>query len=551
VLSVTALDFKSVLRTDVGKIAVILGICYVGLIASLFLFGIVDPSDGYYSEASREMLERGDYSTPTLYYKPFYEKPIAIYWLVIASYKLFGVHEFAARLPSAFAAIICSLVVLKILRDLNLKRVGVLSALVLIGMPLYAIVGRLCLTDMLFSANFSIAILSLFAYSSGSKRHYLWLGYVTLAMAFLTKGPIAIVLGGLITAAYLCILASGPLRKFSVNQKDAPWWHNWWRQLWYLNPLVGILIILAINLPWYLTENIRSHGAFFQEFFIRQHLGRVTGHVNHQEPWYFYIPVLLAGTAPWQFFLSGFLAPKRQILKRYTLRADLAKLCIIWIVVVFGIFSASVAKLPTYVEPAMVPSAILVAMGMEYLIRLRRAKQLRIIAICICTLLLGSLIPLSLVHGLWNDYSDLIAIIISIVGFMAISGFLMLREVNLSRFVYTLSACYALGTTAGIATILHGYDELKSAPMRRLLVSVADTGGSIATVMHPSPAALFYSHKPIPLLGSTKDYYDYLAHSPAPHFVITPVEVAPLISVVCPGLVKIKQQGNWCLFQHL
>jgi 4-amino-4-deoxy-L-arabinose transferase-like glycosyltransferase len=548
-LSVTTI-VKPSFRTDIGRTAIVLTICYLGLLASLFIFGIVDPSDGYYSEGSREMFARGDYSTPFLYYKPFYEKPIGIYWSVIACYEMFGVHEFAARIPSALAAIFCSLTVFKILADLNLKRVGFLSALVLIGTPLYAIVGRLCLTDMPFSAGLSISILSFFAYSYGAKRHYLWFGYLALGIAFLMKGPVALVLGGLCTAAYLSILASGPQRKFTVNEANRSWWHNWKRQIAHLNPLAGLLIVLAINLPWYLYESIRSHGAFFQEFFIRQHFGRMSGHVNHQEPWYFYIPVLLAGTTPWQLFLGGFLDPGRQIWHRFTLRADLAKLCIVWAILIAAVFTASVAKLPTYVVPSMVPFAILVALSMDYLIRLRRSKQIRVIAVCVSVLCAGSLAALPFIHAVWNDRTDLVAIILPVVGFTVLPGFLVLTKFTPSRLLLTLAACYALGITSGLAAILHGYDEAKSAPMRRLILSAANTGGSIATFANVTPAALFYARKPMPLISSSKDYFDFLKNSPGPHFLITQIEVAPLAPVVCPGLTLVKQQGGWCLFQN-
>ncbi|HEY9677142.1 MAG TPA: glycosyltransferase family 39 protein [Drouetiella sp.] len=533
---------------DVNKTTVILSVCFFGMICSLFLFGILDPSDGYYSEASREMLRRGDFGTPYLYYKPFYEKPIGLYWMVLACYEAFGVHEFAARLPSALSGILCSVFVAKVLSDLNLKRVGLLSAIVMVGTPLYAIVARLCLTDMPFSANLSIAILSFFAYSSGLKRHYLWFGYLALGLAFLMKGPVAIVLCGIITFTHLIVLSTGKDRKFSRNKPGAKWWQNLLGQISYLNPLIGIAIIVAINLPWYLFESMHTNGAFVQEFFVRQHLGRAAGHVNHQEPWYFYIPVLLAGTVPWSLFLSGFASPKRQIFQRTSIRADLAKLCLIWMVAIVGIFTASVAKLPTYVVPAMVPFAIFVALSLEYLIRSNKLRTLQLIALTTTIVTLIGSIAMCFIHGIWHGKLDCAAVAISLLGFLAGSIFPYQKKMSANRAAWVMCACYAFSTTAGIAAMLHAYDKVKSAPMRNMYLTASKSGGSAACFVRPTPSALFYAERPVSMLQSKTDYFNYLRDTPAPHFVITTKDVESLTTLVCPGVVKVKEQENYCLF---
>lgn len=148
----------------------------LGLMLSLNLFGIVDPSEGYYAEASREMLARQDFFTPYLNFQPFYEKPIGIYWLILPSFKVFGVNEFAARFPGTVAALICAAFTAHILTRLKLRRIGLLSALVLLTMPLFALVARLSLTDMPLTACLSIALLSVFYFPfSQGNRNYLYI----------------------------------------------------------------------------------------------------------------------------------------------------------------------------------------------------------------------------------------------------------------------------------------------------------------------------------------------------------------------------------------
>jgi 4-amino-4-deoxy-L-arabinose transferase-like glycosyltransferase len=505
------------------------------------MYGIIDPSDGIYAEGSREMLERGQWLTPLFNYKPFYEKPIGIYWSVIAAYKIFGIHEFAARLPSAISAVLCSAFVYKVLGELKLPRVGLLSALVLIGAPLFGIVGHLCLTDMLFTCALSVGVLSLFAYSSGLRRLYLWLGYVALAVAVLVKGPAALVLAALTIGVYLAVR--------SLGKRDQPWWQVWWRQILYLKPIKGMLIILGINLPWYVFESINSRGAFFQEFFIRQHLRRAAGQINHQAPWYYYLPVLFAGFAPWYLFLTGFVDAKRQILENHTRRADLALLCVCWSALVVGIFSIASAKLATYILPALPPLAILTGIGMDYLIRLQLSKRVRIIGASISFIAVCCLIGISLAESLWDEVTDLVVIILPLFVFAVLSGLVISKERRTARQVYVLAASYALATAVGVPAMLHGYDEVKYRPLKNLAKVAADSGGSLATFMRDSPAVLFYARKPVPLIRTPQEFRTFLTQSPAPHFVITTANAVAKANVESQGMQKVAQQGKWCLYR--
>lgn len=510
------------------------------------MYGIIDPSDGVYAEGSREMLERGQWLTPLFDYKPFYEKPIGIYWSILASYKIFGINEFAARIPSALSAVLCTAFVFKLLAELKLARVGLLSALVLIGAPLVGVVGHLCLTDMLFTCSLTVGVLSLFAYSAGIQRMYLWLGYTALAFAVLVKGPAALVLAGLTMAGYLAVKS---LRNTAGHKSAEPWWRHWCREVLYLRPLQGLLIVLGVNLPWYVLENIRSHGAFFQEFFVRQHLGRAAGTVNHQAPWYFYLPVLLAGFAPWYLFLTGFVNAKRQILQQETKRADLALLCVCWTGLVVGIFTLASAKLATYILPALPPLAILTGIGMDYLIRLHLSKRVRIIAAAISFIGACCLIGIACAHSLWQELPDLLVIIGPLFVFAVASGLFILKERRTARQIYVLAASYALATSIGVPAMLHGYEEVKYRPLKRLAEVATQSGGSLATFLRDSPAVLFYARKPVPLIKTSAEFEQYLQNSPAPHFVITTTNAAAKQRMESSGMRKIAQDGKWCLYQ--
>ena len=530
------------LKTDFGKASIILGICYVLMLATLWSYGLIDPSDGWYSEPAREMLERGEYLTPLLNYQPFYEKPIGIYWAIIACYKLFGMHEFSARLPSALAAIVCSAFAFKVLWDLNMRRAGLLTALIIIGTPLLVVLGHLCLTDMVFTACITVGLLSLFAHLSGVRNLYWYIGYAALGTAVLVKGPTALLLGGFILCAY-SVVHSGTS---GISQGRLC---NFWQSIQRLSPLLGLLIIASISLPWYVYETINSNGAFFQEFFIKQHLQRAAGEVNHQRPFYFFFLVIAAGFAPWYIFMYGFRDLKRQVLKRGSQRANLIKFCAIWAVLWVGIFSLSSSKLSTYILPALPPLAILSAIGMEYMIRMRQAKALKVIAGLISVVGIGCLIGVALSHGLWEDQADLFEIIIPIFVFAVVPSVVVQFTKNVKRQVLVLTGCYALATGIGVATTIHSFDELRSRPLRKLISIAAESGGSLATFMRDSPTVVFYWRKHVPYMSTPMDYQAFKAKYPRPHYVLTTADVAPVAEFECPDLKRVEASKKWWLYR--
>ncbi|MCX5686428.1 MAG: glycosyltransferase family 39 protein, partial [Candidatus Omnitrophica bacterium] len=124
--------------------------------AYLFFFqldgmALTDPDETFYAQSAKEMLARNEWITPYLYGEPQFEKPILIYWLIELSYKVFGVNEFAARLPSAIFALIGVFAIYILGGLLFNRRVGALSAVMLASSVEYVILSRACVTDMVLS----------------------------------------------------------------------------------------------------------------------------------------------------------------------------------------------------------------------------------------------------------------------------------------------------------------------------------------------------------------------------------------------------------------
>ena len=192
------------------------------LCAYLFFFrlgslALTDPDETFYAQTAKEMLNKGDWTTPYLYNKPQFEKPIMIYWLIEASYKILGVNETAARLPSAIFALLGVIAMYLLGTLLFDKRAGFLSAIILATNVEYVILSRACITDMVLAAFMLLGILFFFyGYIKGKEYCYL-LSSSAFALAVLTKGPVAILLPAI---AFLIFLF---LAKDLGRLKDIEW----------------------------------------------------------------------------------------------------------------------------------------------------------------------------------------------------------------------------------------------------------------------------------------------------------------------------------------
>lgn len=347
--------------------------------------GLVDETEPLFAEAARQMDVTGDWITPYFNGETRFDKPPLIYWLMAIAYQVIGVNEWAARLPSALSAI-----ALMGMGFYTLQRYGISSAdtdaskqrwlsayigSALIALhPLTIAWARTGVSDMLLTGCIGLALLTFFCgYATARKsfevsglssesRHATQLpflkglpspwylaSYVFTALAILTKGPVGIVLPGLIVAAFLLYVG------------------NWRTVLQEMRPLVGVGIILAITLPWYILVTLANGEAFIDSFFGYHNVERFTSVVNrHWAPWYFYFVVVLVGFAPWSLYLPSAIARlhfwKRSIWQHQPRSSQLGLFAFFWFACIFGFFTIAVTKLPSYVLPLMPAAAILVSL---------------------------------------------------------------------------------------------------------------------------------------------------------------------------------------------
>ena len=324
----------------------LIAFCGFLFFAGLQIIGLVGADEPRYAQIAREMLQRGDWVTPVLYGQPWLEKPPLYYWGAMLAYKATGgVSDWAARLPSA---ILCSLMIFFVYVWVRHFRRGMQldAALITASSAILIGFGRSASTDMPLTAVFTAAMLCWYGWYSNQNRGWLLGFYLFAGLGTLAKGPVAVVLAGLIIVIFAAMQHDGRLLL---------------RTLWP----AGILLYLAVTLPWFIAVQ-RANPEFLRTFFLQHNLARYTTDLyRHHQPFWYYLPVALLALVPWTVFVVAALVDAirdwrfsvQQPPGVEYLRTYLA----IWLLVPIAFFSLSQSKLPGYILPAIPAGTILLA----------------------------------------------------------------------------------------------------------------------------------------------------------------------------------------------
>jgi 4-amino-4-deoxy-L-arabinose transferase-like glycosyltransferase len=346
------------------------------LLYGLFLGNcwLLDVDEPRYSQASWEMLSRGDWLIPWFNDLLRLDKPVWFYWTQMVSYLLFGVSEFAARLPSVLMQLLTVVVTYGVGRTLVNRSFGILSALVVSTMLMELILGRMAITDMTLASWMWVTVVSLFwVFRQHSGGQYRWIGWVVATMAaaagVLTKGPVALALPVLTMAIYVLVEPvvlglSGRENQRSPrirpHRAEVPSLLIQWRTLGLFS-----LVSLCLAAPWYLLAAQQLGSLFWEKLFFHNVTRFQSVVSSHHAPWWFYIPVALVGFIPWTFLLPSALpwlsrqwgrlgAGKSVLSQADTLNSRRCMLLgVLWFGVVVGFFTIAQTKLMTYILPAM------------------------------------------------------------------------------------------------------------------------------------------------------------------------------------------------------
>lgn len=320
----------------------ILVILYVCLFSGLGALGLVGPDEPRYAAIARAMSETHDWITPRLWGTPWFEKPVLYYWTAGIAMHLFGVSEFAARLPSALAALLA--VVAVVWTALRSYGVGAAWYTLLMLPTSVAMIGfsRAASPDMLFAGLLTAAM--------------------ALAVEMLQKprpGPILRVAFGFFLGA--AVLAKGPAAVVLAGGATLLWAalsRQWRAPFRFLHPLI-IVVFCATALPWYVLCAMRNPD--FLRIFIWQHNFEryLTPIFEHRQPFWFYGYILFLAVLPWIAFLFGATFRVAICLRKKMRPTSIDIFFACWGGFPILFFSLSQSKLPGYILPAIPPLIIL------------------------------------------------------------------------------------------------------------------------------------------------------------------------------------------------
>jgi 4-amino-4-deoxy-L-arabinose transferase-like glycosyltransferase len=323
---------------------------------------IWDANEAFYVETPREMMEKGDYVTPSFNYEPRLNKPILSYWIVAGFYKVFGVSVGVQRVPIAIGGLILIATAFFLARAAaplstaseergrRQLEAALWAAVGLSVTPRLLMFARRIFIDIYISAFMGLTLL-FFALAERypeRRRVFLPLMYVAASLGVLTKGPVAVVLPAAVFALYLIVRRELP----RVREMMIP---------------TGILIGLAIIAPWCVALYMRHGTAPLIDFIMGENVARYAAGIGVQSERgpLFYVPVLFSDAFPWSMFLivsaAGLWTARRDPQRNADPSSRVVLLSWLWIAVIVLFFTASAAKQDLYIFPIVPAVATLAA----------------------------------------------------------------------------------------------------------------------------------------------------------------------------------------------
>lgn len=559
-------------RLTLGSLAIFVAVFVSACLIYFVQLGSVplfNPDEALYAEPAREMLELKEYVTTYLNYVVRFTKPPLTIWAQALCMQLFGHNEFAGRFPGAAAgAILVGLTYLFAEKYAN-RRTALMASLMLMTAPLYLATSRLAITDMPLSLFVAAAVMALFHGFYQNEKRWKWIGYVSIGLAVMVKGPVALILTGTPLIIYHCL--TGEVKKA-------------WK---YYTPIAGLLLVALIAVPWFAVEIYITKGAYFYSFIVMENFQRFTGVVDHKYGWWYHIVAMLGGFLPWSLFV--FLVPMAVSRLIRNSEADdelnvssksgcpvtaalrwrpfpnvstqgrlfIFSATITLFTLIF--FSISVSKLLAYTLPAFPMLAICVALALDDLIARNRLFPTRrpSIYFSVCTGLIATaagaallIAPkvLSTLRDCPEDLPTILPISFSILLIFALAAFafslkraLPQAMISLALMMFTL----LIGTGSALLNSLANEWETP-------LIGMAEyTGKSKLPIIvygMRKPSMPFYAKRPVLLPGNPQVLTDELGRHPSA-YILTRSREEEFFRAI-PGCKILTHHGRYMLVMY-
>lgn len=442
------------------------------------------------AQCAKEMLENGNMIVPTFNHELRTDKPPLHYYFMIGAYKVFGFGPFAARFFSVIFGVLTIFATFLFTKRFLGFEIASISVLVLISSIQFATQFHLATPDPFLIGLITLALFCFYNAFKETKKKWYYLAYLFIGLATLAKGPVAILLPGIIVLLFLIFE-----KKCSLENIMA------------LRPLEGIAIILLISSPWYMLVHIETNGAWSEGFFLKHNLQRYTNEMEgHGAPFFMPLVYVITGLLPFGFFLpqalvKGFKERKKDSFIHF---------CLVVIAVYTGFFAFSETILPSYPAPCLPFGATLLA---YYLVRQKEKFSNLSIEILIGVTLIaffGLALPVGVFLGLQTESylqdTAFISIYLIVFPFFIIVGlfYLYKREIRHSLLITSI------GFWLGILLIhFFAYPVIDKINPVSLLENIPENSEVIA-YKQMNPAFVIPLNAPVVQLENIQDLKLYL-----------------------------------------
>jgi len=379
-------------KTDVSVKILLFVICAIIFTYNLGSALPLIESEKFYFQSVKEMFARHDWVTPYYQGQFRFQKPILFYWFVSLSYLALGINNFAVRFPSALFGILTVIFTFNIGRKLFDRKTGLLAAGIVATFVIFFMYSRYASPDMALTF---FVVYSIYLFLKGAKdpekgKGFFTAFFVVLGLATMNKGYVGFLLP-------LIIMLS-----FVVSAKK-------WKLLKAVNIPSGILIVLAVGLPWYIAMYLLHGDKYLNHIILRESIKRIfyvpsnniscADLLDYLKNLFYYVPVLLVWFFPYSLFLPAALVDAFKSKNTYSLERDSYKLILSYFLGIFVFFSLIAVKEYSYLLPLAPGFGLMAA---RYLINLQERKtQFKSVGFAIAYILIAIIYTVGIIGVLY------------------------------------------------------------------------------------------------------------------------------------------------------
>lgn len=446
---------------------------FLFLVAAVILFAgnsglyVTDSVESNYALTAKEMVLSGDWLSPQIYGRYWFDKPILFYWFTALGFKLFGFKEFGARFfPAVFGLGAICLAAYGGTKLYN-ERVGWLSGFILLSSVEFFLISKSIITDAVLFLFFSAVLLFFYLGYRENRKSYWYAMYISAGLAVLTKGPIGVLLPGLIIVLFLL-------------------WQRDWQIFKKCHLFSGILLFSVVALPWYIAMYTIHGSEFINTFFgVHNYLRATVSEHPRDNVIYYYTLVNILALFPWCLLIPWVLW-RRLYEHNYHIQAREGFL-LIWIAAIFFFFQSMATKYITYTYPLLFPAAIILGHILDKYGDKCLYRGFNLLFGAFLTLLVGA--------AWWCNLQGILPIqelyLLPVGIFVGIMGYYLVQYNQLQRFIGIgcICLCFYLSLIYAVAVPLSERRSGKELGLNLKLNNITEAGayGSYPT------SAVFYS----------------------------------------------------------